>query len=81
MECFDTGKIIKRYYSNVGINAWREIVELRSIILHELFYFINYTICFNSNVVKISKDLFDAVCRNGIRSGCNKRDLLMLLLH
>lgn len=74
MECFDTGKIIKRYYSNVGINAWREIVELRSIILHELFYFINYTICFNSNVVKISKDLFDAVCRNGIRSGCNKRD-------
>ena len=35
---------------------------------------INYTICFNSNVVKISKDLFDAVCRNGIRSGCNKRD-------
>lgn len=41
MECFDTGKIIKRYYSNVG---------------------------------KISKDLFDAVCRNGIRSGCNKRD-------
>ena len=69
-----TGKIIKRYYSNVGINAWREIVELRSIILHELFYFINYTICFNSNVVKISKDLFDAVCRNGIRSGCNKRD-------
>lgn len=41
MECFDTGKIIKRYYSNV---------------------------------VKISKDLFDAVCRNGIRSGCNKRD-------
>lgn len=71
---FDTGKIIKRYYSNVGINAWREIVELRSIILHELFYFINYTICFNSNVVKISKDLFDAVCRNGIRSGCNKRD-------
>ena len=39
MECFDTGKIIKRYYSNVGINAWREIVELRSIILHELFYF------------------------------------------
>ena len=43
MECFDTGKIIKRYYSNVGINAWREIVELRSIILHELFYFINYT--------------------------------------
>ena len=71
MECFDTGKIIKRYYSNVGINAWREIVELRSIILHELFYFINYTICFNSNVVKISKDLFDAVCRNGIRSGCN----------
>ena len=42
MECFDTGKIIKRYYSNVGINAWREIVELRSIILHELFYFINY---------------------------------------
>lgn len=74
MECFDTGKIIKRYYSNVGINAWREIVELRSIILHELFYFINYTICFNSNVVKISKDLFDVVCRNGIRSGCNKRD-------
>lgn len=54
--------------------AWREIVELRSIILHELFYFINYTICFNSNVVKISKDLFDAVCRNGIRSGCNKQD-------
>ena len=38
------------------------------------FIFINYTICFNSNVVKISKDLFDAVCRNGIRSGCNKRD-------
>lgn len=74
MKCFDTGKIIKRYYSNVGINAWREIVELRSIILHELFYFINYTICFNSNVVKISKDLFDTVCRNGIRSGCNKRD-------
>lgn len=65
MECFDTG---------IGINAWREIVELRSIILHELFYFINYTICFNSNVVRISKDLFDAVCRNGIRSGCNKRD-------
>lgn len=63
IECFD-----------IGINAWREIVELRSIILHELFYFINYTICFNSNVVKISKDLFDAVCRNGIRSGCNKRD-------
>lgn len=60
--------------TGVGINAWREIVELRSIILHELFYFINYTICFNSNVVKISKDLFDAVCRNGIRSGCNKRD-------
>ena len=54
MECFDTGKIIKRYYSNVGINAWREIVELRSIILHELFYFINYTICFNSNVVNIN---------------------------
>lgn len=65
----------KKYLcGTVGINAWREIVELRSIILHELFYFINYTICFNSNVVKISKDLFDAVCRNGIRSGCNKRD-------
>ena len=31
------------------------------------FYFINYTICFNSNVIKISR-FFDAVCRNGIRS-------------
>lgn len=31
MECFDTGKIIKRYYSNVGINAWREIIEAEEV--------------------------------------------------
>ena len=41
------GKMERNVAFALASIAGREIVELRSIILHELFYFINYTICLN----------------------------------
>lgn len=74
-----------RVYNKLVIDAInKDIANDRSIIIPNTFdidvnnnnkKYLCDTVrieCFDTS--KISKDLFDAVCRNGTRSGCNKRD-------
>ena len=61
---------IYRDYVNVSVNLWNMFNREDSIYIYRMIAYINTRIRFNSNVVRITKDMFDGfICKESNKRG------------